>query len=176
MAGIGDFAGKRLEWQRKGLLQRSWELRGGEEVLATLSRLKPVGTLAEAEADGAKYTIKRSGFLRPYLTVRKAPFGEDAARMELSFGGSGTLQFPDGKRHSFRKMSFWGNRWAFTDEDGNIILNAGQRSAFRSAGEVTVEAGSAKDRHLPLLVLLAWYLAVLITEENNAAAASAASV
>lgn len=176
MAEMKDFAGKRLEWQRKGLMQRGWELRGGGEVLATLNWLKIMGTLAEATAEGTAYTIKRSGFLHPYVTVRRAPFDEDVARMDLSFGGNGTLQFPDGKRYSFQKMSFWGYKWTFTDESGNVILNVGQQSAFKNTGEVFIEAGGAGDRHLPLLVILAWYMAVQIMEENTVAAASAAGI
>ena len=84
------------------------------------------------------------------------------------------LQLPDGKKYSFQKLSFWSYKWAFTDESGNVILTVGKQSAFKNVGEVSIEARGAEDRRLPLLVVLAWYMAVQIMEENTAAAASSA--
>lgn len=174
MVEAKDFAGKKLEWTKKGIMDRNYELRSGGEVAATMSRTKVFGTLAEAIMGGTGYTLKRSGFLNPYITVRRAPFDEDVARMDMSIGGNGTLQLPDGKRYSFQKMSFWGFKWAFTDENGDLVLTVGLPSAWKNNGEIVVEQRASSHGHLPLLIVLGWYTAVQIVEESRTTAATAA--
>jgi hypothetical protein len=174
MAEVKDFAGKTLEWARKGIMDRNYELRGGNEIVATITWTKIWGTLAEGTIGGIKYTLKRNGFFNPYITVRKPPFDEDVARLDMKIGGNGTLQFPNGKRYSFQKMSFWGFKWSFTNENGDLIMTVGAPSLVKSNGEIVIEPGAASDRNLPLLVLLCWYTAVQMIEEATTAAASSA--
>lgn len=152
------------------MFKRDHELRSGDEVLATLTWPKALGTLAEGTIDGTKYTLKRGGFLHPYVTVRKVPFEEDVARMELTIGGHGTLQFPDGTRYSFQKLSFWGFKWGMMSESGDPLVTFGQASALKSVGEMSIEPAGAADRHLPILVLLGGYTVILAIEENRTAA------
>ena len=64
---VGAFA---LEWSQTSVMSQSYELRGDDQVVATLEWEKLIGSLATARtADGA-WTFKRSGFLTPMVTVR----------------------------------------------------------------------------------------------------------
>jgi hypothetical protein len=88
-------------------------------------------------------------------------------------GGNGALEFADGKRYGFHKLSFWTNRWGFSDEQGKVIMSI-HPSLLRREGEVALDEGLT-DRHANMLMVLGWYMVIQLIEEGEMAAASAAT-
>jgi hypothetical protein len=171
MESLEEFTGQKLIWVQSKAARRGYTLTDGDGVLATLTWTKIMGTLAVAEYDGKKYSFKRIGFLHPLVTVRKLEFEEDLAFMRLSFGGNGVLEFHDGSRYVLQKMSFWKNQWRMSDSSGRTMCTfIPSRSFVRHTGEVTLSQEELKDGHLPMLIVLGWYVIVLITEESESAA------
>ena len=166
--------GGRLEWTQPSKDRRSFELLSNGERLATLTFIKPWGTLAECKMEGEAYTFKRTGFLRPKVTVRRSPFDEDIATMEVSLGGEGALEMLDGKRYTFHRLSFWKARWGLTNEAGDLLVSMRlHNKLLRFEGEAVLEDKGRKEGKMVLLMSLGWYLMVLMTQESTAAAGTA---
>ena len=145
-------------------------------MLASLHFTKKLGTLAEAEIDEERYTFKRVGFLRPKITIRKYQFEDDLATFQL-IGGGGGLEFVDGKRFSLERLSFWKNRWGFTNEQGDLLLTTCLRPTLVGhKGEVAIEDRGGSEPRLLLLAVLAWYVLTLMADEGEVAAASTVAV
>ena len=97
MKPIRGVAGQPLRWTQPTLLKREYELHAGDEVVATLRWQKTFGSLALAEAADGTWTFKRSGFLRPKITVRVPGSETEVAVFKPAWGGEGTLRLSAGR-------------------------------------------------------------------------------
>lgn len=175
MSGPNGLWGPNLEWKQSGAFSRTFELLEQGRRRGSLSFTKAFGTLAEGEIDGSWYTFKRVGFLRPQVTIWRKPYEEDIGRVSMGLGSRGSLELSDGARYNFQRQSLWKNVWGFSNEHGDALMTIRMDLALlHHNGQVVIEPSGREDPHMPLLVLLGWYMAVLIEEENAAAAGAAA--
>jgi hypothetical protein len=168
---------KIMRWTRPNALQRYYELRSNGALYASLKWKKMFGSLAEGESREVKFTLKRAGFLRPFIIVRKEGSGGDYATLRFSsgslimntmFGPSGILKFESGEKYLFSKLSFWKSSWAFTDLDGNAIVTFDKKKAGRPSGTATINSEIRSRITMDLLLILGWYVIVLDHEEEGA--------
>ena len=167
---IKEFAGRDLVWEKPRATSKEFELRAGEEVLATLRWPKAWwSSLAEAASAGGEWTFERSGFWKPKTTIRAPGSETEQATFEQNWRGAGVLQLPYGPAYRWEKESFWGARFVWKDATGNPLVRFRYRALKPGEVEVTPSAASVSD--LPLLVVFGWY--VLVTAVQSAAAAGA---
>ncbi len=168
--------GRTMAWTRPNVLRRYYELRSDGALYASLKWKKMFGSLAVGESRAAKFTFKRAGFLRPFVTVRREGSGGDFAVLKFSsgsiimntmFGPSGILKFESGEKFLFSKLSFWKSRWAFTDLDGNTIVTFDKRKTGRPSGTATMNSEIRSRINADLLLMLGWYVIVLDHEEEE---------
>ena len=172
MRSIRELSGQPLRWAQPGAFTREYELRAGDEVLATLRWQKTFGSLALAAAADGTWTFKRSGFLSPQVTVRLPGSEADVAVLRPGWRGEGALELSAGRRYPWRNTSFWRSEWAFADVAGEPLVQFKPEFAFfKQAAEVTVDPRAAPLPDLSLLTLLGWYLMVLMSEDAAAGAA-----
>ncbi len=182
MAGKGDNnmarskeQPEKMIWRHPSAKQRNYELVSGDSVLATLSFAKFLGSLAEAQVGGTAYSLKREGFLRPKITVRKAPFEHNIGVMEMSWRGNGKLEMSNGPRYYFKRVSAWRNQWNILDDNGRVLAEMGMRKRLlHNEANVTVIEKTAKESDLLLLLTLGWYMMLLILQDSAAAAGGGA--
>ena len=168
---IKEFTGQHLVWEKPRAMSKEFELRAGEEVLATLKWSKGWwSTLAEAASAGGKWTFKRSGFLKSKTTARLPGSESDLATFEQNWRGAGILQLSSGSTYRWEKDAFWGARFAWKDATGNPLVRFRYRALKSGEVEVTPSAASVSD--LPLLVVLGWYVLVSSVQESVAAGGS----
>ncbi len=161
------------EWRQPDVKKRRYELVAGNTVKASLAFRSILGTMAECRVDGSEYTFKRTGFLHPKVTVRRSPYDQDIASMDLSWRGEGALEMLNGGRYTLRRLSFWGVRWGIMDDQGDLLASVHMKpKLLRYEGEVQLEERSGREKEMALLLSLLWYIAVLISQESTAAAAS----
>ena len=176
MKSVRDLVGCELKWVQPRALKREFELRDGEEVVATLGFRSLLGTFATAGTADGSWTFKRSGFWRTHVTVR--PSGSDseiAIFRNSTWSGGGTLDLPDG-RHFPANTNFWGSTYEFKDA-GGVPLVRYRRITGVLHGSCLVEVTPAAVPlgELPWLVPLGWYLAVMMQQDSAGAAAAAAA-
>ncbi len=171
MKTLGDLIGHELKWVQPRRLNRRFELRAGDEVLATLSWQKKWGSLAVAETAGGQWTLKRSGFLRPRVTVRPAGSEADLALFAAGWWGDGVLEVVGGSRFFWKPTNFWRSEWVWSSSDGIPLLRIKAKARLvRMQGRLNVEPTAGSVPELMLLAVVGWYLLVLMSEEAASAA------
>lgn len=154
-----------LQWAQPRASRRTFELRSGERLVATLAMRSVWGTLARAETAAACWTFKRVGFFQQRVEVR--PCDSDTSIgmfVNATWAGGGTLTMPDGR--TFRATTnFWSTKWRIEDEHGAELLRFDYGGVFRLRAHVHV-ADHARDlAELPLLLTLSWYLIVMLAQD-----------
>ncbi len=165
-----------LRWTQPHAGVRHHELRMDGALYATLRWKKMFGSLAVAEFCKERYTFKRGGFLRPCITVRREDEDEDLAIMRFcgSFvknavlGLTGSLEFKTGERFTFDSLNRLKARWAFSDENGDLMVTIDRKIKGKPSGGVTVSREFVDTPHLNILVGLAWYAVIMDYEEREA--------
>jgi hypothetical protein len=175
---IREIAEQTARWTQPKALAREYELRAGNEVVATLRWQKTLGSLALAESADGAWTFKRSGFLSPRITVRRPDSEADVGVFKPGWRGEGMLRLLEGRGYQWLNTSFWHSEWAFADEAGKPLVHfktefepAAVFAIFKHAAEVTFEPSAFSVLDLSLLTLLGWYLMVLMSEDAAGATA-----
>ena len=75
MYKIAEYYQQTLKWVQPKMLKEAYELRSGEELIATLTFRGIAGTFATAESGDGSWTFKRVGFWQNKATIR-APKSE----------------------------------------------------------------------------------------------------
>jgi hypothetical protein len=170
---IKDFVGRELIWSRPRMMKREFELRSGEEILATLRWSKGWwSTLAEAAFAGEEWTFKRSGFWKPTVTARRPGSETDLATFKPGWTGAGVLTLAGGATYRWDNEGHWGTAFVWKDPVGNPLVRVLHRM-MKNQGEVEISPSASALPDLPFLVVFGWYLAVSLVEERSAAAGSA---
>lgn len=166
MRSIRDVAGQEFIWEQPHALERRYELRAGDETLATLRWQKRLGTLAVAETADARWTFKRAGFWHPRVTVRAEGSDTDLAVFTPGWTGSGTLNTAAGHTYRWIAANIWQSAWRWSDTaDTPLVRFASRQGLTRVSAQVEpTSAGEGLD-DLPLLVTLGWYLLILLIDD-----------
>jgi len=141
------------------------ELRAGGDVVATLAWAKRWSSLATAEAADGRWTLKRTGFLRPQITVRASDSDVNFAIVSMGSGGDGVLDFANGRSYQFRGSGVRHPGLTVSDARGRTILTLtlDPRGEPTSASVEVVREAFGSDQPLALLAILGWYLPLLMS-------------
>ena len=154
---------------------RSWELRAGDDVIATLRWQRQ--TLADAECADGRWTFKREGFWHPQVTARAAGSEQNAALFRPNWRGGGTLEIPESPPVHLAAANFWQSRWEWRQGDGGVLVVFKSRQGIaKVGGDVQISPAARSSADLGLLVLLGWYLIVLFAQDSAIAAASTTGI
>jgi hypothetical protein len=177
MRAFREVAAEELLWVRPKRLRLQFELRAGEDVVATLAWTR--GSNALGEWAGGQYHFRRAGWLRPRIVVSDAAGGGQSAAgspteplATFTYRG-GMLTFPDGRAFTWTKPKRWTTERIWVDGAATVLVHC-RPARWRTPGAVTIQPEAAARRELPLLVLLGQYLLVQAAQES--AASSAATV
>lgn len=173
MRHIAQMAGSELEWVQPRALKMEYELRSGDEVVATLRFRSSWGSFATAESADGCWTFKRVGFWQTRATVRPCGSEEEIAGFRQgtwSFGG--TLELPDGRKY-LASTNFWATRYEIQSESGEALIRYRTHGVLRLGAHMEILPPAAGLPELPWMAMLGWYLAVMMHNDSAAAAAAA---
>ena len=124
MIKMRERIGTELRWIQPHALRHEFELRSGEDTVATLAFRSTFGSLASATTDEGQWTFKRVGFWRSHVTIREAGRDTDLAVFRNNtWNAGGTLEFADGR--AFRaNTNFWMTSYQFTNAQDEPLDNA----------------------------------------------------
>jgi hypothetical protein len=148
-------------------LRRAWELRRGDEVVATL-RIPFLRRGAEIEVGGRRLALERSGLVRTSVAVRDTATGEEQIRIGrehlrrvLELGG---------QRTEWRSLG-WGSTYGFVGPDGEpLVRGKVSQGIMHTNGEIEV-ADSLPENEALLAAALTAYLLIRKAEDNASATA-----
>lgn len=173
MPSLREFAGQELRWTRPRFFQSVYELRAGDETLATVRRVGTFRTYDVAMAGGQQWTFRRAGsFWKSVIAIYPGEVQEantqiPPAATYASVRGGGRLTFSDGRGYNWAPVSRWRSIWAWTGPDGVPLLT------MKTSKRLTIAPAALNLPELPLLVLFAFHL--MRTAEEQAAASAAAT-
>jgi|SRR5580765_2811517 len=176
MLKLRELVGSKMQWVQPHALRREFELRTGEDALATLAFRSTFGSLASATTDEGQWTFKRVGFWRSHVSVREAGRDTDLAVFRnATWSAGGTLELADGR--AFRANSnFWMTSFQFTNaSDQPLVRFTKVGGMFHLSCDVQVEPEGAKLPELPWLLALGLYLIVKLRDDAGGAAAGSAA-
>jgi hypothetical protein len=176
MLKLRERVGTELRWIQPHALRREFELRSGEDTMATLRFRSAFGSLASAQVDEGSWTFKRVGFWRSHVTVRVAGAETDLAVFRNdTWTAGGTLELADGR--SYRaNTNFWMTSFQFTDaSDQPLVRFTRVGGMIHLSCDVNVEPAGLKLAELPWLVALGLYLIVKMRDDASGAAAAGAA-
>ncbi|MBV9280343.1 MAG: hypothetical protein JOZ41_09715 [Chloroflexi bacterium] len=168
MKRFSEIADRELTWAQPDRKKRVYQARADGEVVASIGWDKGSGSLAVAESADGRWTLKRSGFLRPRITIRVAGADLDLATFHASWDGGGRLELRNGRTFHWNNTNVLHTAWAWTGPSQTPLLRfKGKRMTIEAAGLAVPE--------LSLLALLSWYLNI-VNNESDAGAIAVATV
>jgi hypothetical protein len=132
---IQEAADRELIWRQPSAFKMSYELRAGEEVVATLAWGKSWGTLATAQTAEGAWTFKRSGFWQQRVGVRPIGSDHDVATFVPDWMGNGILTVEGERTFRWAGKGFWGLEKLWQEREGAPPL-----IGFKRVGGLKTEA------------------------------------
>jgi hypothetical protein len=157
-----------LRWVKPKWLKRSYELRAGEEVVATLVRSG--GSKAIGEWSGGRYAFSQKGWFNQRILVGDGATTDANTPLATFTRRGGVLTLADGRTLFWRKPSVWKSRHVWSDGAASLV-EFDPASGYASPRVTIAPEGTSLDE-LPLLLLLGQYLIVRAREETDAASAA----
>jgi hypothetical protein len=161
MRPIGDVITQDLTWTRAGAFQRTYELRAGAEVVATVRCAQWWDTRAVVEAGDSRWTVRRVGFWHPRVTVRVVGSETDLATFYARGMGRGMLDLSPARRFQRVATIFSPTssiEWTWQQTDATPLVLVRPYGLMKIRGKVEIKPAAATLPELDLLVTLGWYL------------------
>lgn len=164
MKSVRD-AGSELNWIHPDVTRRHYELRAGDETIASLTWDAPDGSIATAKSGESSWTFRRLGFLNPHVVALEPGSGKQVFRFDATMSGGGLAQADDG--HHFRwYANLWRAEWGWMDTAEKDLVKF--RRSFdvdeKQEGKIEVLDLARDNPRLDLLIVLGWYLIIMVAD------------
>jgi hypothetical protein len=160
-----------LRWVHPHVFDRGYELRHGDELVATLAFRSAFGSFATAASADGSWTFKRVGFWQTRATVRVEGGTEDLAVFEHNtWSGGGTLTLAGGRPIRVT-TNFWQSKIEFLADDDAVLFRYLTEGFLRRESQLEVMPPLLRMPEMPWLILFGWYLVVMMHEDSATTAA-----
>ena len=167
MNRLADVIRRPVRWVQPRISQRRFELRSGEETVATLSFRSAFGSAATARSANGCWTLKRIGFWRTRATVRAEGGMADLAVFEPhAWSGGGTVKLADG-RSILVTTNIWQTRIEFQLAEDHVLFRYRTEGFLRQESELETMPSLDRMRERPWLLLFGWYLVVMMHQDST---------
>jgi hypothetical protein len=165
-----------LRWMPATAGVRGFDLLAGDDVIGELRWAKPHGSLATVKVATETWTLKRSGFLKPTITVRAQPGGEEVG--QFAYHVHGWVLTAGAGPALYARKGFLLPTWEFADAEGHPLLHieAVREGAKLEGGLVVVSPAGAHRTDCALLIFAGWYHIVLAWFEEQTEARTESAV
>jgi hypothetical protein len=170
---VGELRDQDLAWKQTGYCHGEYELRAGDETVATLCWRG--GSLAIAETADGRWSFERPRYRRSWVSVRTAGSGTEIAVFSSHWTGVGTLEMAGGRLFHWSATNLWRSRWVWREADGKELVRFRSRQRLRLSGLVERSQGAAALPEFDLLVTLGWYLLVIRAQDSTTDAVAASA-
>lgn len=165
------FVDHTLAWTKPKVFTSRYELRFGDELIATLCFQKAFRSAAIAESEDGCWMFERVGFFKPRTVIRLCGSDTIAATFtKNTWNQGGCLELSDGRKFK-AIISLWKNIADFQTDVGEPLIHTKIRGVFRPAATVQMYRKCLHVPELPWMVILTMYLSIMM--KRDAAAHSA---
>jgi len=161
------FLGTELWWQRKGAFPRTYELVGDDgELYARLVVKGLLSCIGLAEFVDRRLDLRWSAFIGRGVRMKDADTMERLGRLRLGLLAKGEIRLETGRRFSF-KVAPLSRRCVVADDMGGVQFTLEPR-LLRGRSKVTIGTGMLSRREMPLMMSVAQYALVMMSQESAA--------
>lgn len=159
MIRLQSYAGAPLSVLQPSIWKQTYELRSGEQVLATMTFTKFLGSEVRMECDQGSWIISQSGIWRPKVIVREAENGITVAEIPVHFlKQEFTFNLRDRSYETVTlRRNFWASTFTMTGRAGRELLSLKQKFFSFTTATITVGPRAKEYDELPWLMFLLWY-------------------
>ncbi|MBM4160320.1 MAG: hypothetical protein FJ217_04380 [Ignavibacteria bacterium] len=162
-----------LTWTQPSGLKSQYELRFGNELVATLRFPKTLGSHAVAEAEDGSWRFERVGFWKTKTIIKTGESETEIAAYETNvWKGGGSLIFPNGRKYVM-VANIWKSRFEFRTDADETLIEINNSSVLRLSATVRMYRKAVRIPEFPMIVLFGSYLVVM--SRRDAAAHTATS-
>jgi hypothetical protein len=165
---IRESIGREMRWRRTRFLPSAFELRAGDDIIASLEWPGIFSRSAIAATGDARLRFRRPAMFSLSVIVEDADTGTPVARYSPT-PLRGTLRFENGRVFHIGRENLLGRLKAWR-EDGGELLSFPKRLAIGGGGLMEIEASAAAEPELGVLATFAFY--VLTLRRRRAASSS----
>ncbi len=149
------------------------ELRVSDDIYAELHRHSIFGSLTTGEIHFCKYSFKRMGFFKPYITVRQDKSETDLAVQRKARRGEEELRFTDDTVFVWKATKEKKKEKGYYDSKGNLLVGfIPKHGLMKSSCEIRLTPSAAAFPQIPLLLMVGWYHLILENDDEIAAMTS----
>ena len=153
-----------LQIIKPDLIKKYYEIKSGEELYGSVEIMNNSGTLARIETCQGFFTVKRNGFFKPYITLRKEKFTTDEAIAYLDIQGNTRIVL-DSHSYYFRLINLWKNQWGWTNEKNQVILRYKPTVAGFIKGDLEVSKDFTYLSFLETVAIIGVYFLTQLEDE-----------
>lgn len=168
MKSISSMIGHPLRWVRPSIFKQVYELRDGEECIATLKFPKVFSRLARPECGEGCWTLEQQGIWKPRILVKECDSEDPVATMTQKHF-SRVTKFTLPKWRTIRiTANIWRSAYSMTTDMGEPLVSLKVKHFAKYAADVELDRKGESVPELPWLLFLLWYL-VIINQRRAAA-------
>ena len=157
-----------LTWVKPRIFKSDYELRFGDELIATLCFPKIFSSAAIAENGDGCWTFKRVGFFRKKTII--CPRGSNTILgifKKNTWKEGGCLELSDDRK--FKAIAnLWKNTIEFQTDIGETLIHTKTNGFFRFSATVQMNRKCLQILELPWMVMLGLYLIVMMRRDAAA--------
>lgn len=172
MKTISDYIGQTIKLTQPSFFKHYYELRAGEELIATLTQPKFFSTASETAGSFGEWEFYQPGFWRSDIEIREKGKELPIAKfVSEKWKSRGKLELPKGESFDIvsKKLSWTVDVYNSSQVK---ILSFRKKFSFKTDLEINIERRSELLDKYPWTILLVVYIQ-LLNERRGAAAAGA---
>lgn len=158
MKKISNYIGRTLMYAEPNIFKWEFELRSGDECIATISMPKLFSRTGVGKSEEGSWIFEQHGFFRRTSEVLSSDGGPSLATFKVtSWNRGGIITFADGRtlqlvRHGLK------SRFEITTSTGEALVEFTSVGFFSSSLDVQIRHRASSLSELPWLVLFTLYL------------------
>jgi len=147
-----------------------YELTHGEELIGSITFTKAFGTLAQVKIVDEEWSLKRMGFWKPYITVRRKDETRDYYQIPFSGKWQGllTLTTHTGDLYELSQTGFWNPKWAWMKQK-TVLMEFDLKFGMKKYAELIIRE---QDPLMNMLLIVGAYGMIMQGWDDGASSAA----
>jgi hypothetical protein len=168
MRKISALVDHEIEWQQLKGLKSEFELRFGDEIVATMKLPKMLSSAAVFRCEEGSWTIERVGFFSSKTIVHaEGSTKEVGTYSPRPWKGGGIVELTEGRKLELR-TNVWKGTFEWCTEEGESIVHMKGRGFLKYVVDVRMGRSALKWPELPWLIALVFYQMLMMRRDSAA--------
>jgi hypothetical protein len=168
MRTISALLDHEIAWQQLEGLKSEFELRFGDEVVATLKLRKMLSSVATFQCAEGIWTMERVGFFNSKTVVRAEGSTVDHGTYSpRPWKGGGIVELSESRTLELR-ANMWKGTFEWCTATGESIVHMKGRGFWKYSVDVSMSRSAAKWPELPWLIGLMFYQMIMARRDSAA--------